>query len=212
MAHRLDRNSTIDDWISINAHKWTNWYLIRYQKRFLKFWNRFYARQCALLYLTHWTQGGFTVDVVPSEVRTESNLETRLDRPVPWRQTIRLGSRPVGIRRYRNCIGRVLRTPHEVLDSATATIWDTSLSGSPVSIHPRIITKLIVAGASLRSCNTKHKQAYTFNIASNTAWTVLKDVSLGYTKLVTIVPLGCEITHANFGGDRTTFVNVMAKK
>jgi len=32
------------------------------------------------------------------------------------------------------------------------------------------------------------------------------------TKLVTIVPYECEITHANYGGDRTTFVTVMAKK
>jgi len=32
------------------------------------------------------------------------------------------------------------------------------------------------------------------------------------TKLVKIVPYECEITHANFGGVRTTFVKVMAKK
>jgi len=32
------------------------------------------------------------------------------------------------------------------------------------------------------------------------------------TKLVTIVPFECEITHANFGRDRTTFVKVMEKK
>jgi len=32
------------------------------------------------------------------------------------------------------------------------------------------------------------------------------------TKLVIIVPYKCEITHANFGGDRTTFVKLMAKK
>jgi len=32
------------------------------------------------------------------------------------------------------------------------------------------------------------------------------------TKLAKIVPFECEITHANFGGDRTTFVKVMAKK
>jgi len=32
------------------------------------------------------------------------------------------------------------------------------------------------------------------------------------TKLAKIVPFECEITHANFGGDRTTFVKVTAKK
>jgi len=32
------------------------------------------------------------------------------------------------------------------------------------------------------------------------------------TKLVVIVPYDFDITHANFGGDRTTFVKVMAKK
>jgi len=32
------------------------------------------------------------------------------------------------------------------------------------------------------------------------------------TKLVKIVPLECEIMHANFGGDCTTFVKVVAKK
>jgi len=32
------------------------------------------------------------------------------------------------------------------------------------------------------------------------------------TKLVKMVPFQCEITHANCGGDRTTFVKVMPKK
>jgi len=32
------------------------------------------------------------------------------------------------------------------------------------------------------------------------------------TELVKIVPFECEITHANFGGDQTTFVKVVAKK
>jgi len=32
------------------------------------------------------------------------------------------------------------------------------------------------------------------------------------TKLVKIVPFECEITHANYGGDRTAFVKVMGKK
>jgi len=32
------------------------------------------------------------------------------------------------------------------------------------------------------------------------------------TKLVKIVSFECEFTHANFGGDQTTFVKVMAKK
>jgi len=32
------------------------------------------------------------------------------------------------------------------------------------------------------------------------------------TKLFRILPFECEITHANFGGDRTTFVKVMVKK
>jgi len=35
--------------------------------------------------------------------------------------------------------------------------------------------------------------------------------NLKLTKLVKIVPFEREITHANFGGDRTTLVKVMAK-
>jgi len=38
------------------------------------------------------------------------------------------------------------------------------------------------------------------------------EIEIALTKLVTIVPFECEITHVKFGGYRTTFVKVMVKK